>query len=195
MSGAPARPSPLRGVLLLARGRGEGMACFRSSPEAFLASLAPLLALPLAGAAILVVRGAFMPAAALVLLAVTTQVGPAVLSHAVARAFSREDDWLRYATAYNWCQWANVAVMAVLLLVLSGMTGAPVPVVVGSAAFGYAVLGYSMWLHWVLARSGLDLSRWRAAGLVLAVSFGTMLLVVGPEVARKLLEAPHAAGG
>ena len=195
MSGAPARPSPLRGVLLLARGRGEGIACFRSSPEGFLASLAPLLALPLAGAALLVVRGAFMPAMALVLLAVTTQVAPAVLSHAVARALGREDGWLRYATAYNWCQWANVAVMAVLLLVLSLVTGAPVPAVVGSPAFGYAVLGYSMWLHWMLARSGLDLSRWRAAGLVLAVSFGTMLLVVGPEVVRMLLEESPAAGG
>ncbi|HEY0205226.1 MAG TPA: hypothetical protein VGC15_13875 [Acetobacteraceae bacterium] len=195
MSGAPARASLLRGVLLLARGRGEGMACFRSSPEAFLASLAPLLALPLAAAALLVVRGAVMPAVAVVLLAVTTQVAPAVLSHAAARALGREDGWLRYATAYNWCQWANVAVMAVLLLVLSGVTGAPVPAVVGSPAFGYAVLGYSMWLHWVLARSGLALSRWRAAGLVLAVSFGTMLLVFGPEVARVLLQAPRGAGG
>jgi hypothetical protein len=65
----------------------------------------------------------------------------------------------------------------------------------GSPVFGYAVLGYSMWLHWVLARNGLDLSRWRAAGLVLAVSFGTMLLVVGPEVAGMLLDGPHAAGG
>ncbi len=195
MSGAPARPSPLQGVLLLARGRGEGIACFRSSPEAFLASLAPLLALPLAGAAILVVRGAVMPAAALVLLAVTTQVAPAVLSHAVARALGREEGWLRYATAYNWCQWANVALMVVLLLVLSGVTGASVPAVVGSPAFGYAVLGYSMWLHWVLARSGLGLSRWRAAGLVLAVSFGTMLLVVGPEVVGMLLDGPHTAGG
>ena len=195
MSGAPARPSPLRGVLLLARGRGEGIACFRSSPEAFLASLAPLLALPLAGAALLVVRGAFMPAVALVLLALTTQVAPAVLSHAVARFLGRENGWLRYATAYNWCQWANVAVMAVLLLVLSLVTGAPVTAVVGSPAFGYVVLGYSMWLHWVLARNGLDLSRWRATGLVLAVSFGTMLLVVGPEVAGMLLQAPRAAGG
>ena len=180
---------------MLARGRAEGMACFRGTPEAFLASLAPLLALPLAGAAILAFGGALVPAAALMLLAVTAQVAPPVLSHAVARAWGREEGWLRYATAYNWCQWANVAVMAVLLMVLGGVTGAPVPAVVGSPVFGYAVLGYSMWLHWTLARSGLGLSRWRAAGLVLLVSFGTMLLVIGPEVARLLVEAQPPPSG
>jgi hypothetical protein len=196
MSGAPpARFAPLRGVLLLARGRAEGLACFRGTQEGFLASLAPLLAVPLAGAALLLLGGAAVQAAALLLLALVSQLAPPVLSHALARAFGQEEGWLRYATAYNWCQWAVLAVMAVLLVALAVVTGGSPAAVIGSPAFGYAAGGYAMWLHWVLARHGLGLPGWRAAALVLLVGLGTMILVIGPPLVRALRDLqPDALG-
>lgn len=196
MSGtSPPGLIPLRGVLLLARGRAEGLARFRDTPEGFLASLASLLAMPLAGAVLLLLGGGVVQAAALMLLALVSQLAPPVLSHALARAFGRTEGWLRYATAYNWCQWAVLAVMAALLLVLGVVTGASPAAVIGSPAFGYAAGGYAMWLHWVLARHGLGLPGWRAAALVLLVALGTMILVIGPPVVRALRDLqPDALG-
>ena len=192
--GAPARFAPLRGVLLLARGRAEGLMLFRATPEGFLSSLAPLLAVPLAGAVLLLLGGWMVPAVALLLVALTAQLAPPVLSHALARRWGREAGWLRYATAYNWCQWAVLAVMVLLLLMLGAVTGTPPSAVVGSRVFVYAAGGYAMWLHWALARHGLGLGAWRAALLVLLVSLGVMALVLGPTLARVLLEV-RAGGG
>ncbi len=196
MSGAPPpKLTPLQGVLLLARGRAEGLACFRGTPEGFLASLVPLLAVPLAGAVLLLLGGGVVQAVALLLLALVSQLAPPVLSHALARAFGQEERWLRYATAYNWCQWAVLAVVAALLTVLGGVTGAPLPAVLGSPVLGYAAGGYAMWLHWVLARHGLGLPGWRAAALVLLVGLGTMILVFGPLLVRALRDMqPDALG-
>lgn len=61
--GLPTR-SVLRGILLIGRGRREGLAEFGSSRDAFLASLAPLLAFPLVGAALMMAGGQSRGAAA-----------------------------------------------------------------------------------------------------------------------------------
>ena len=37
------------GILRIARGRADGIGCFGSGPQAFLSSLAPLIAFPLVG--------------------------------------------------------------------------------------------------------------------------------------------------
>ena len=150
--------------------------------------------MPLAGAVLLLLGGWAGPAVALVLIALTAQLAPPVLSHALARRWEREAGWLRYATAYNWCQWAVLAVMVLLLLVLGAVTGKPPSAVVGSRVFGWAAGGYGMWLHWVLARHGLGLGAGRAALLVLLVSLGVMALVLGPTLVRVLLEM-RAGGG
>ena len=50
--------------LLIGRGRREGLAEFGSSRDAFLASLAPLLAFPLVGAALMMAGGQSRGAAA-----------------------------------------------------------------------------------------------------------------------------------
>ena len=39
---------------------------------------------------------------------------------------------------------------------------------------------YSFWLHWFVARHGLELSRWRAVVLVVAVNLVALLLVILP---------------
>jgi hypothetical protein len=39
-----------------------------------------------------------------------------------------------------------------------------------------------MWLNWFIARHGLALTGWRAAGLVAAVNLGTIAIVFGPAI-------------
>lgn len=193
-TGTPPPPSPLRGTLLLARGRAEGLGLFRDTPEGFLASLAPLLAVPLAGAALLLSGGWVMQASALALLAATSQLAPPVLSHALARRWGRDGGWLRYATAFNWCQWAVLAVTLLLLAVLGAVTGATPAAVMASPIFAYGTGCYALWLHWLVARHGLGLGGWRAALLVLLVSLGTMVLLLGPLLAAAALNGPAGGG-
>jgi hypothetical protein len=39
-----------------------------------------------------------------------------------------------------------------------------------------------LWLNWFLARHGLALTAWRAAGMVAAVNLGTVVLVLVPTM-------------
>jgi hypothetical protein len=52
---------------------------------------------------------------------------------------------------------------------------------IGAALTVILLCIYGLWLHWFIARHGLDLSSWRAALLVVAVNMGTVLLVLGPR--------------
>jgi hypothetical protein len=170
------------GVLLLARGRAEGFRQFGDSAQAFLSSLAPLVAFPLVGAALLLVDGVGLPALSDFLGTICALLVPPVLSQALAQAWGRDAAWLRYATAFNWCQWAvPLAAAACLLLVpVAEQLGLP-PMAAARAAVA-AVVGYALWLQWFLARRGLALGVGRAAALVLMVNAGTALLALGPRL-------------
>ena len=61
--------NPVLGIWQVARGRAEGLARFGSTTQAFLASLAPLIAFPLVGAVIVLMREGAL--AAFLLLTVT----------------------------------------------------------------------------------------------------------------------------
>lgn len=194
MTPEEATPSALRGAWLLARGRAEGLALFRATPDGFLASLAPLLALPVAGAALLLLDGRPLQAVVWVLAAVTSQLAPPVLSHALARRWGRDGGWLRYATAFNWCGWVVMGVTLLLLAVLGAVTGAPLAAVMASPVVAYGTLAYALWLHWVVARHGLGLPGPRAALLVALVTVGTTVLLLGPLLAAVALNGPPGAG-
>jgi hypothetical protein len=173
-------PPVLRGVGLIARGRATGLNCFRDTPQAFLYSLIPGLGIMVASVVEGLAEGngaramGELPATLCVLLA------PAVLSYEMARVWGREAFWNRYIVAFNWCQWLLPVIAFVLLVCLSLAQVAGIkpettlPVVVTCLA------GYALWMNWFLARHGLALSGWRAAGLVAAVNAGTMLIVFGP---------------
>ena len=178
---------PFIGVALLARGDKEGLARFGATQQAFLSSLAPLLAFPVVGFLLQVLTGDWLRGAAALLVAVVALLAPPVLSHALAVRWGRGEPWLRYATAFNWCQWA-VPLAAVALLVLlrfAAAFGLPDTAAVRLLILGLA--GYGLWLHWTIARHGLSLSRWRAAGLVLLVNSGTVGLMLGPALLVMLL--------
>jgi hypothetical protein len=174
------RNSILLGILRIARGRADGLDCFAASPQGFLTSLAPLIAFPLVGALL----GMFTdgPRRALTGLAMTlcALLTPAVVSHEMARLWNRADAWLRFATAFNWCEWI-LPVLACLIMVPLSVA---ISMGLSEGAASSVLLGclgtYGIWLHWFLARNALALSRLRAGLLVLLVNLGTLAAVMGP---------------
>jgi hypothetical protein len=190
MKGAPrsALPGPgiLVGVARLARGRADGLALFPSDVAGFTASLAPFIALPLVGAVLVLLQAPGFGPLADLLSTWCALLAPPVLSWELARRWGREALWLRYATAFNWCTWA-VPVFALILLPLLGfavMLG--MPVAFAGVALPLGLAAYALWLHWFLARHGLQLGGGRAALLVVAVNAGTAVLAFGPAMLRLL---------
>lgn len=173
--------SPLIGAAQLAVGRSAGMARFGDTVPAFMASLAPLLAFPLVGAVFLLMGGSAGDALTTLLLALVAQLTPAVVSHALAVRWGREASWLRYATAFNWCQWAIPAAAFILMVVLQLATAGGLGDEAAGDMLVVALASYALWLHFVLARAGLGLGRGRSVLLVLIVNFVTVVLVLGPR--------------
>ncbi|MCW3474836.1 hypothetical protein [Limobrevibacterium gyesilva] len=172
----------LHGVVRLALFRSDGFAAFGATPLAFLNSLAPLLAFPLVGGAMLLLSGSLRAAAADLLASIVALLAPAVFSHTLAALWKREALWLRYAVAFNWCQ-AAITLATVLLVALVGTItmGRPegLQTVLGSVV---ALLCYWLVLCWFMARRGLQISGPKAVLFVLVMNFGTAVLVVGPRV-------------
>jgi hypothetical protein len=166
----------------VARGHADGIDQFAGTSQGFLASLAPLVAFPLVGTVFLLMDGDGAPAITDLLATIAVLLAPPVLSFELARLWGRQSRWLRFATAFNWCQWLLPMLAAALLLVLGTLlhTGLPDSVATGALVLGLG--GYALWLHWFLARHGLALSRFRAALLVAGVNLGTALLVLAPRL-------------
>ena len=170
------------GVARLMRGRADGIMQFASTVPAFVASLVPLLAIALLSAALMVGKAGLEGATGLFLIVLVNQLAPPVLSHLVARRWDREEDWLRYATAFNWCQCALPVVALAMLFGIAVMVSSGVPRE-AAATLGFGgLLAYTLWLSWFLARVGLDLSRARAVALVVLVLAGTVGLTLLPLV-------------
>jgi hypothetical protein len=170
------------GIVRLARGRPDGMQQFGASRDSFLASLAPLIAFPLVGGLLMLVGGGGLSAVSDLLATLCALVAPLVLSFEAARLWRRQQFWLRFATAFNWCQWVIPVVGSVLLLVFGVMAALGLPRQTARIGVVFGLLSYALWLHWFLARYGLGLSRSRALLMVIAVNFTTALLVVGPRI-------------
>jgi len=203
MSGIPDRRRPPRrgnivlGMLLLARGKAAGLDQFGYTVPAFLASLAPLIAVPVVGYLLLAVQGGEparaggeLGALAELLGTICALLAPAVLSFELAQLWRRQALWLRYATALNWSQWVIPLLASVLLLVGYPVLAAALPDRLALGLVGIAIGGYALWLHWFIARHGLSLSPRRAVVLVVVVNVVTGVLVLGPRLLT--LGAGHA---
>jgi hypothetical protein len=178
----PARASILLGILRLARGRADGLQEFGGTPQAFLASLAPLIAFPLVGGVLMVADGGGLAALSNLLATFCALLAPPVLSYEPARLWGRAPQWLRFATALNWCQWAiPVLASALVVIVYPTLAGMLSALIAGEIIIGL-VACYALWLHWFLARHALMISALRAGLLVLLVNVGTALLVLGPRL-------------
>jgi hypothetical protein len=179
------RPSPgnvVVGIVRLARGRRDGLAQFGGTREAFLASLAPLIAFPLVGGTLMLLSGGGLDALGALLETLCAVLAPPVLTFEVARLWGRQDAWLRFATAFNWCQWVVPIVGSLLLLVFGVLTLAGLPPEAARVGVLVGLVGYGLWLHCFLARHGLALSWPRAGLMVLGVNLATVLLVAGPRL-------------
>ncbi len=172
----------LLGILRVATGHPDGLAQFGDTPEAFLGSLAPLVAFPLVGTLLMLGGGQGLAALSDLMATLCALLAPAVLSFELARRWGRAAAWTRFAVAFNWCQWA-IPVLAVALIVFAGMLAAlGVPTDLGLIVVVAGLGGYALWLHWFLARHGLGLSPSRAAVLVVGINLATILLVLGPRM-------------
>jgi hypothetical protein len=158
------------------------MARFGATTHSFLTSLAPLIAFPLAGALLELLRDGPLPAFALLSATLIAQLGPPVLSHALAARWGREHLWLHYATAYNWCYWAIPVVAAALMTVFGMALRVGLPPDAAVEGFFLSLAAYSLWLHWFLARHALALPVGRAILLVVLVNAGTLALAFGPRL-------------
>lgn len=174
----------IAGLIRLARGDASGIMLFGHTPRAFLLSLIPLIALPIVIALATLARGDIQRALADLAASLCVLLTPPVVSHALARRWNREEPWLRFAVAFNWSQFGLSVLFMGLLIALGivfGSTGAApesAGVVAAVALLCLGLIGYGLWLHWFVARSGLGVSGGRAALLVLATYAGTFVILI-----------------
>ncbi|HVC59077.1 MAG TPA: hypothetical protein VND19_01780 [Acetobacteraceae bacterium] len=178
----PRGPNIVRGIVRVALGRPDGIGQFSGTPQGFLASLAPLIAFPLVGTFLLLLNGGGESAIADLLATVAVLLAPPVLSFELARLWGQQARWLRFATAFNWCQWLLPVLAAMLMTALGGLLELGLSDGSAMALLVLGLGGYGLWLHWFLARHALALSPFRAVLLVAGVNLGTALLVLVPRL-------------
>lgn len=185
MSGMPPRDpgaprgaqSVIQGLVLLGRGRPEGLRHFDASPQGVLSGLAPWIAFLLVGSATLALRQHPVEGATVAAISLCSLLLPPVLSEWFARLWRRDMQWLRYVTASLWCAWLMpVAYLAGLVLAAIALA-AGLPQRSAQAALLAVLAGYWLWLHFFLARAGLQLDRTRATVLVVAQVAGYLALL------------------
>jgi len=169
--------SLLRGIVRLAGLHSDGMRHFGDTPPAFLNSLAPLIAFPLVTSGLVLAAGAVREAMTDFAVTLVLLLAPPVLSERLARLWRRDDAWLRYAVAYNWCQWIMPVVFVLCGLGFGLLVAAGLPAGVAQFVALAAMLGYWLAFHWFLARRGLGVSALRAVVVVAVVNLGPMLLI------------------
>ncbi len=174
------------GLLLIGASRPAGFAQFGATTEAFLASLAPLVALLIVLSGVMgwsVKTGWSLNLLHWLYFFLALLCGvlaPAVIGDLFCRLWDRRQNWALYANVLNCGQWLMMAVMIVLL-----------PLASITVAFGLspddavllvlvAVTIYAMWFHWFVARHALNLSRGRAVLVMIGVVFGTGLIMQIP---------------
>nr|WP_294546264.1 hypothetical protein [uncultured Rhodopila sp.] len=174
------RNSVLVGIWRIARGRADGVACFDATPRAFLASLAPLLAFPIVGTVLAMFSDG--PRRALTGLGMTlcALLMPAVLSFELARFWNRSEAWMRFATAFNWCEWILPVLACLAMVPMSLAIGAGVDESSANLALLIGLGCYGLWMQWFLASKALSLPAARAMLFVILVNIGTFLAIAGP---------------
>jgi hypothetical protein len=175
-----------KGVFLLATGRRDGLDYFGNAPARFMASLASLALWPAIGLAALAVGSGGPEMASDVMASVCAVLAPPVITHELARRWDRAERWARYATAFNWCQWALPVVGFIVITIISGLSRIGLPRGAALALLVCAFSAYGLWLHWFVAWHGLAVSRLRAALLVVVVNAVTVLLVALPALLEQL---------
>jgi hypothetical protein len=173
--------SPMRraglGVLYLAIGRREGFADFGNTVDAYLSSLAPLVAFDLVSNALLAASGKLHVAALVFLVTLCVMLAPAVVSHPICRRWSAAEFWPRYANILNWAQMLMFLVLGLagILARIGVALGAPATAVEKSLQL--TTVCYAVWFQWFVARGVLNIARWRTVLLLMAYAAVNLLIV------------------
>jgi hypothetical protein len=170
------------GLLLAGLGKSAGFAQFGGSTEAFLASLAPLLGVLIVLSLVLAWSSPLILALSFFLTAICGLLAPVVIADILCRLWQRQDRWARYANVLNCTQWLWACALAVLILVQAVFVSAGASMQVATGGMLVVFLIYVMWFHWFAARHVLDLSAAKALLMMLAVVFGTLLVLQLPLV-------------
>ncbi len=176
------RQSVIVGIFRVACGRPDGVGCFGGTRQAFLASLAPLLAFPLVGTAIGLFTESAVHSMTEFAMYICVLLTPAVLSFELSRRWGRSDEWLRFATAFNWCEWILPVAGCLFMVPISIAIGAGLDAHVAGLILLGCIGLYGLWLHWFLARQALALSKARAATMVLVVNAATVIIACVPQL-------------
>ncbi|WP_174502722.1 hypothetical protein [Acidiphilium sp. C61] len=174
--------STLRGIFRLALGRLDAFREFGNTPAAFSASIAPLIAFPMVGAALLAARGHWIYAAGLMLSRLCGVLIQPVIIERASQWLGRRDRWLITATALNWSIWV------VFVLIPLGMVVNDILLALGAGQVGALTLSgglialYMLWLQGFVLRAGLQTSWWKALGLLFVVNLSTAALYAVPYV-------------
>ncbi|WP_336760331.1 hypothetical protein [Asaia sp. VD9] len=160
----------MRGVMQLGRGDKQGIDAFRNTPEALLAAIAPSAALFIVLALSEFVQGYNAVEITKILILVTALLTRLVVSQLMARFWSREAVWPRYATALLWSSWLpmvlSLIVLCVMQIIMPGMA-------TSRSALAGVMIGvelYELWLAWFVARAGLEITGGKAALLVVLIN-------------------------
>jgi hypothetical protein len=178
-----------RGVARLARFRADGLQAFEATPTGLLNALAPWLAFAVVGFVLMIVAGSAQQAIGDLLASIVALLTPPVVSQALARLWGRQDAWLRYAVAFTWCQWVMPVALLATLMASGLLMAAGLPENLAESLAALVLLVYAVSLHGFVIRRALDLSRWRTAGMIIAINLGTVAVVMGPTLLNAVMEA------
>ncbi|QDH17538.1 hypothetical protein [Swingsia samuiensis] len=157
------------GIVLLGRGKAQGINYFSPGVQPFLSALAPTIAMALISLFFSLNMPAGQKAIGVVrsLVPIVFTLSQLVISEVYAAYLNRKGLWLRYATASLWCDWLPLIVMifaegALRMVMPNGTSMAPVLV---GIAVGVSL--YSLWLSWYISRVGLIITGLQAALMTL----------------------------
>jgi hypothetical protein len=83
--------------------------------------------------------------------------------HYVSEMIDREEQYIRYVVAFNWC----VVLQVTLLLFVTAVLALDIVPRAGAIVISLATYAAIFAYQWYVARVGLELGRWGAGGIVL----------------------------
>jgi hypothetical protein len=170
----------LRGMLLLARGRADGIKEFPNTKDAFYASLAPLIAFPLVGAGITAANGDVKLAAVAFLARLCAVLALPLITFEFARLTGHGANWLRTVAALNWSFWLMVPLLMVAALFGALLVSAGLEMTHAESGALALMAVYMFWLNWFTLRKGLQMGG-AAAALLVVLNFAAIgLCAAGP---------------
>ena len=172
----------VRGLFRLARGDAGGVSEFGNTTRAFSASIAPLLAFPIVGAALFGIAGHWMLAGLMLASRICGVLLQPVITEFGARRANSSATWLMTSTALNWSVWLVFPLILIGILITNGLItlGLSEPTAVG-VSFA-SILLYMFWIQWFILRTGLRLSVLGALTLLIAMNVAIAVVYIAPYV-------------